>query len=168
MFGISSDLIVLIFLVILLVLVFKLISEFIVRLVVILLFAGLGYYYVYYHTDFFDKHKDNAIVKVVEKKMDFVSIFEFQNDFCSKKNKSRTDEITCECIIKPLVEDLKSRFSDRELKKLQKDKARYLKEILSALKRNKAEILKELDERNARDVWDNMLDELRRGKFLGN
>ncbi len=168
MFGIDSDLIVLIFVVILLILVFKLISELVVRFVVILVFAGLGYYYVYYHTDFFDKHKDNMIVQVVEDKMDFVSVFDFENNFCDKKNKSKTDEITCECIIKPLVKDLKSRYSDKELRKLQKDKARYLKEILAALKRNKPQILDELDKRGARDIWDNMLKELRRGKFLGN
>ncbi len=170
MFELDSDIVVIILAVILLGLIFKLISEFLVRIIIVLVVAGVGFYYVYFHTDFFEKHKDSKIVQVVDNKFkgDFVSIFEFQENFCSKSNKSRTDKITCECIIQPLVNDLKSRFSARELRDLEKNKALYFKEILAALKRNKQSILDELDRRNARDVWDNMLKDLRRGKFLNN
>ncbi len=168
MFGIDSDIIVIIIAVILLVLIFKLISEFIVRLIVVLLIAGIGFYFVYFHTDFFEKHKDNMIIQVVDKKVDFVSVFEFQDKFCSKNKKSRTDEIICECIIQPLVNDLKNRFSAKELRVLEKDKTLYLKEIIASLKRNKKDIMKELKNRDAEDVWDNLLKDLRTGKFLDN
>ncbi len=168
MIELNSDVLVIILAVILLVLVFKLISEFIVRLIVIILFAALGFYYVYFHTDFFEKHKDNMIVQVVEDKMDVVSIFDVEEKFCSKKDKSETDAIACECIIKPLVKDLKRRFSAKELRELKRNKTLYLKEILASLKRNKKDILTELEKRDAKELWDNMLDELRKGKFLDN
>jgi hypothetical protein len=104
----------------------------------------------------------------VEDKIDFVSIIDFQNEHCQDGPKSRTDSITCECIIAPLVDDLNSKFTQDEIEALKRDKERYLKEILAALKRNQNEITKELKKRKATHIWNDMVKNLKRGTFIGN
>lgn len=168
MFEINSDILVLAVGLVLGLLIIKLLAKFIFRLVAVILLVIIGLSYTYFYTDFFEEHQDNAIVAAVEDKIDFVSIIEFQQEHCKDGPKSRTDSITCECIIAPLVEDLNSRFSKKEIAELEKNKERYLKEILAALKRNKEEITLELKKRKAVYVWNDMVKNLRRGKFIGN
>jgi uncharacterized protein YacL len=144
MFEMNSDILVLAVGLVLGLLIIKLLAKFIFRLVATLLLLIIGFTYVYFYTDFFEEHQDNAIVAAVEDKIDFVSIIDFQNEHCQDGPKSRTDSITCECIIAPLVDDLNSKFTQDEIEALKRDKERYLKEILAALKRNQNEITKEL------------------------
>jgi hypothetical protein len=168
MFEMNSDILVLAVGLVLGLLIIKLLAKFIFRLVATLLLLIIGFTYVYFYTDFFEEHQDNAIVAAVEDKIDFVSIIDFQNEHCQDGPKSRTDSITCECIIAPLVDDLNSKFTQDEIEALKRDKERYLKEILAALKRNQNEITKELKRRKATHIWNDMVKNLKRGTFIGN
>ncbi len=168
MFEMNSDILVLAVGLVLGLLIIKLLAKFIFRLVAVILLLIIGFSYVYFYTDFFEEHRDNAIVAAVEDKIDFVSIIDFQDEHCKDGPKSRTDSITCECIIAPLVDDLNSRFTQDEIEALKKDKERYLKEILAALKRNQSEITKELKKRKATHIWNDMIKNLKRGTFIGN
>lgn len=168
MFELNSDILVLAVGLILGLLIIKLLAKFIFRLVAVILLLIIGLSYTYFYTDFFEEHQDNAIVAAVEDKIDFVSILEFQKEHCQDGPKSRTDSITCECIIAPLVDDLKSRFSIEELDALEENKERYLKEILVALKRNQSDIKAELKRRKATHIWNDMVRNLKRGTFIGN
>jgi hypothetical protein len=168
MFEMNSDILVLAVGLVLGLLIIKLLAKFIFRLVATLLLLIIGFTYVYFYTDFFEEHQDNAIVAAVEDKIDFVSIIDFQNEHCQDGPKSRTDSITCECIIAPLVDDLNSKFTQDEIEALKRDKERYLKEILAALKRNQNEITKELKKRKATHIWNDMVKNLKRGTFIGN
>ena len=167
MFEINSDILVLAVGLVLGLLIIKLLAKFIFRLIGVILLLIIGLSYTYFYTDFFEEHSDNPIVAAVEDKIDFVSIIEFQREHCKDGQKSRTDSITCECIITPLVEDLQSKFTIEELDDLEKNKQHYLKEILAALKRNQQEILDELKKREAVHIWNDMVKNLKRGKFIG-
>ena len=168
MFELDSDILVLAVGLILGLLIIKLLAKFIFRLVAVILLLIIGLSYTYFYTDFFEKHQDNAIVAAIEDKIDFVSILEFQKEHCQDGPKSRTDSITCECIIIPLVNDLTSRFTPDEIEALEKNKQRYLKEILAALKRNQKDITAELKKRKATHIWNDMVRNLKRGTFIGN
>jgi len=168
MFEINSDILVLAVGIILGLLIIKLLAKFIFRLVGAIILLLVGVFYTYFYTDFFEEHQDNVIVQAVEDKIDFVSVIEFQQEHCNEGIKSRTDSITCECIIAPLVEDLKSNFTIEEIEAMEKNKQHYLKEILAALKRNQDEIIKDLKRRKAIHIWNDMVRNLKRGKFIGN
>lgn len=163
---VNSDIIVWIIVIVLGILIIKFVVKLFFRLIVILLIAGLGLYYIYNETDLIERNQDSITIELDDIEIGNTSIIELEKKLCTNNLKSRTDSIICECIITPLVNDLKQRFSTQELKELEKDKVRYIKEILAWLKRNKKQILKELKKRNATDVWDNIINELKQGRFL--
>ena len=166
MFELDSDIFVIVAGIILGLLIIKFLAKFIFRLIGIAVLLLAVLFYTYFYTDFFENHQDNAIVQEVEDKIDFVSVLSFQKEHCVEGPKSRTDSITCECIIAPLVEDLRTKFTDAEIEALEKDKQKYLKEILAALKRNQSEIIRELKKRKAIDVWNKIVRDLKKGRFL--
>ncbi len=168
LFEINSDILILAVGLVLGLLIIKLLAKFILRIIGVAILLILGLSYTYFYTDFFEEHKDNAIIAAVEDKIDFVSVLEFQREHCKDGPKSKTDSITCECIIAPLVEDLQSMFTPEEIEAIEKNKQRYLKEILAALKRNQKNIIKELKKREAVHIWNDMVKNLKRGKFIGN
>lgn len=166
MIEVNSDILVLVIGIVLGLLIIKLLAKFIFRLVGTLVLIIIGFSYVYFYTDFFEEHQDNAIVQAIEDKIEVVSVIEFNENHCKKGPKTKTDSITCECIIAPLVKDLNARFSKSELELLMHNKQQYIKEIMAALKRNQSDIIADLKERKAIHIWNNIVKNLKRGKFL--
>ena len=152
--------------VLVIVLVIKLITKFAFRVFGIAVIAVIGLGYLYFYTDYFEEHKDNVIVKTIEKQINVVSLKEFEAKHCLGGEMTRPDSIKCECIVQPLLKDLRSRYSEKELDELITNKELYLKELLSALKRNKDTIVKKLKEKGAIDFWNKMVKDLTKGKFL--
>lgn len=168
MIEINSDILVIGIGLIIGLLIIKLLTKFLFRAIGIFILIIVGGGYAYFFTDFFEKHSDNAVVQAIEDKIDFVSVIEYQETHCLNGPMSRNDSITCECIISPLVEDLKTNFSGAELEELQKDKKKYMKEIVEALKRNEDEIQEKLKERKALDIWNKMVRNLKKGEIIWN
>ncbi len=148
------------------IIIIKLLGKFVFRLIGVLVFAVIGLAYTYFYTDYFVKHKEDIVVQAIEKKINFISIIQYQKEHCDRVMVTRNDSITCQCIVTPIVKDLKERLSNEEIASLEKDKALYLKEILVSLKRNQKEIQFELKERNAIYLWNKLVQNLKQGKML--
>ena len=139
----------------------KLIFKIIGLFIIVTLVAG----YMYFYTDYFETHTDNKIVNTITDKFEIKSLKDYEKQFC-KNGKSEIDKIKCKCIIKPILDDLKTKYSKKELKELFKNKAAYIKELIGAITRNKKKIKKLLDENNASHLWDETSENLQKGKFL--
>lgn len=152
------------------ILVLKLLSKLVFRVAGIAIFAVIGIAYLYFYTDYFEEHQDNKVVKAIEnqieKHIQLVSLIDFEKKYCKGNERSKSDIIKCECIVEPLLKDLRSKYSDKELKELMQNKEVYLKELLAALKRNQEVILKKLKQRQAIELWNQMVKDLKKGKFL--
>lgn len=166
MVAINNDSLVLVGGLVVGIIIIKLLGKFVFRLIGVAVLAVIGLSYTYFYTDFFVKHKENAVVQKIEKKMDFVSIIEYQKQHCNGVMLTRKDSITCQCIVEPLVKDIRERLSNEEIEALEKNKALYVKEILVSLKKNQKEIQFELKERNAIYLWNKLVTKLKRGEML--
>ncbi len=168
----GQDLIAIILVIIVGALVIKMLTKLVFRVAGIAIIAVIGLGYLYFYTDYFEDHQDNKVVKAVEnqieKHIQLVSLIDFEKNYCKGNERSKSDLIKCECIVEPLLKDLRSKYSDKELKALMQNKDAYLKELLAALKRNQAIILKKLKQRQATEFWNQMVRDLKKGKFLTN
>ena len=147
-------------------LVIKMFAKFAFRVFGIAVIAVVGLGYLYFYTNYFEEHQDNLIVKTIEKRINVVSLKEFDIKHCKGSEMTRADSIQCECIVQPLLKDLRSKYSEKELDELIDNKEIYLKELLAALNRNKDVIVKKLKEKKAIGFWNKMMKNLKRGKFL--
>ncbi len=168
----GQDLMAIVLVIIVGALVIKMLTKLVFRVAGIAIIAVIGLGYLYFYTDYFEDHQDNKIVKSVEnqieKHIQLVSLIDFEKNYCKGNERSKSDLIKCECIVEPLLKDLRSKYSDKELKALMQNKDAYLKELLAALKRNQAIILKKLKQRQAIEFWNQMVRDLKKGKFLTN
>ncbi|MEN8119176.1 MAG: hypothetical protein ABFS35_02470 [Bacteroidota bacterium] len=147
-------------------LVIKLITKSAFRVFGIAVIAVVGLGYLYFYTDYFEEHQDNKIVQTIEKHINVVSLKEFEAKHCKGSEMTRSDSIQCECIVQPLLKDLRSKYSEKELDELLTNKDQYLKELLAALNRNRETIIKKLKEKKAVEFWNKMMKNLKKGKFL--
>ncbi|MBN1253490.1 MAG: hypothetical protein JXR51_16160 [Bacteroidales bacterium] len=139
----------------------KMLFKFVGLILVIVLLGG----YMYFNTDYFENHQDSVIVKAISEKIKIKSLNEYQKQYCENQ-KSKLDSIKCECFIKPIFEDLSSKYSSKELEELYKDKNAYVKAIIGAVKRNQDKIKKLLEENNALHLWNGTIKNLQKGEFL--
>jgi energy-coupling factor transporter transmembrane protein EcfT len=167
MVEINNETFILIGIVIFGLIIIKLLGKFLFRLVGVIVLLIIGGVYSYFYTDFFNENQDNTIIQKIEEKIDFVSVIDYQARHCNSKNMSRKDSITCECIIKPLVKDLQSNYTEEEIAELKKDKQKYRKELIAALKRNQDEIQRKLKEHNAIYIWNLMVRNMKKGALIG-
>jgi len=147
------------------VLIIKFVAKMIFKLIGLVIIIAIAIGYMYFYTDYFETHKDNKIINAITDNINVKSLKDYEKQFC-KDGKSEIDLIKCKCIIKPLLNDLKSKYSKKELKELFKNKAAYIKELIAAITRNKEKIKKLLDENNASYLWDETSENLQKGKFL--
>jgi len=166
MVEINNDSLVLVFGLVVGIIIIKLLGKFVFRLIGVAVLAVIMLAYTYFYTDFFVEHKENVVVQKIEDKLDFVSIIEYQKQHCDGVLLTRNDSITCQCIVEPLVKDIRERLSVEEIEALEKNKALYVKEILVSLKKNQSEIQFQLKERNAIYLWNKMVTKLKQGKML--
>jgi energy-coupling factor transporter transmembrane protein EcfT len=164
---INNETFILIGIVIVGLIIIKLLGKFMFRLVGVGIILIVCFVYTYFYTNFFNENPDNAVVQKIEEKIDFLSVIDYQEKHCNCPNMTKRDSITCECIVDPVVKDLKSNLSEEELTELKKDKQKYRKEFIAALKRNQDTIQKKLRERNAIYVWNLMVRDLKKGFTLG-
>jgi hypothetical protein len=167
MVEINNESIILIIIIVIGLVVIKLLGSMIPRLIGIAALLLVTLLYTYFYTDFFENNKDNTVVQKIEEKIDFLSVIDFQDKHCGQPGMSHRDSITCECIIDPLVKDMKANYSEEELAELKKDKQKYRKELIAALKRNQVEIQQKLKERNAIYIWNLMVKDLKKGILIG-
>jgi hypothetical protein len=168
MVEINNQSIILFIIVIVGLVVIKLLGRMMFRLVGAAILLLVIIFYTYFYTNFFENNQDNAIVQKIEEKIDFLSVIDYQEKHCGKPGMTHRDSIRCECIIDPLVKDMKQNYTEEQLTELKKDKQKYRKELIAALKRNQEEIQQKLKERNAIYIWNLMVKDLKKGVLIGN
>jgi energy-coupling factor transporter transmembrane protein EcfT len=167
MVNIDNESIILIIIIIVGLVVIKLLGRMMFRLVGVAVLFLIILLYTYFYTNFFENNQDNTIVQKIEEKIDFLSVIDYQEKHCGQPGMTHRDSIRCECIIDPLVKDLKEKYSTEELNELKKDKQKYRKELVDALKRNQEEIQQKLKNRNAINIWYLMVKDLKKGILIG-
>jgi hypothetical protein len=167
MVEINNESLILIVIVVVGLIVIKLLGRMMFRIAGLAVLAIIIFSYTYFFTDFFTNNQDNEMVKKIEEKINFLSVIDYQEKHCGKPGMSHRDSIRCECIIDPVVKDLKENFSEEELIVLKKDKQKYRKELIAAIKRNQGEIQQKLKERNALYIWNLMVRDLKKGVLIG-
>ena len=86
-------------------------------------------------------------------------LYELQDKYC-KGNEN--DKTKCECIITPLVMKFKEKYSEEEILKLQKNKARSVAEIVKIANENKDEIKACLKEKKSESLWDDFFRDVKK------
>lgn len=167
MVQVNNETIILIICMILGIIIIKFLGRSLFRVIGVIVLIVIVLIYTYFYTNFFVEHKENKVVHLVENKMQFTSIFQFQKKHCQGVMRTRKDSITCECIVTPLINDMTERLSEEEIKTLESNKQLYLKELMTSLKKTQKEIQFNLKERNAIYLWNKMVLNLREGKGVG-
>lgn len=131
----------------------KKIFKFIAICLILLIAAG----YLYFSTNMFEKSKGNL--------KDKYSIVHIQDTYCSGSI-SEKKKIKCECILEPVLGDLKTRFSDAELEQMRTDRSKLVKEIFRSFLNKRDEINTKLKQKNSENLLDEFKVELRNGEFF--
>jgi energy-coupling factor transporter transmembrane protein EcfT len=167
MVEINNESLILVVIVVVGLVIIKLLGKFTFRIVgAVILLLGI-FIYTYFYTNIFSKNQDNKVVQKIEEKINFLSVIDYQAKHCGESGMTHNDSLRCECIIDPLVKDLKANYTEDELNELKKDKQKYRKELVAALKRNQGEIIQKLKERNAIYIWNLMVKDLKKGVLIG-
>ena len=167
MVEINNESLILVVIVVVGLIILKLLGKFMFRLVgAVVLLLGI-FIYTYFYTNMFSENQDNKVVQKIEEKINFLSVIDYQAKHCGAPGMTHNDSLRCECIIDPLVKDLKANYTEDELNELKKDKQKYRKELIAALKRNQGEIQQKLKERNAIYIWNLMVKNLKKGVLIG-
>jgi len=122
-------------------------------LFIILLLGFLGYFLLFFHGGLLDLGNKQFI------------LYELQDRYCKG---DANDKTKCDCIITPLIKKLKEKYSDVEIQKLQKNKARSITEIIKLANENKVEIKSCLKEKKSESLWDDFIKDLKKVDVRGN
>jgi len=79
-----------------------------------------------------------------------------EDKYCNDTS-DKTDSLKCVCIVKPISEDLHSRFSEEELENM--NEVMFAKELSKALINKRKEIKLKLKENNASHLWNDFKDD---------
>jgi len=167
MVDINNESIIIIIIIVIGLVTIKLLGRIMFRFVGIAVLILVLFIYTYFYTNFFENNKDNAMVQKIEERINFLSVIDYQEKHCGMPGMTHRDSIRCECIIDPVVKDLKQNFTPDELIELKKDKQKYRKELIAAIKRNQDEIQHRLRNRNALYIWNLMVKDLKKGILIG-
>jgi len=83
-------------------------------------------------------------------------MYELQDKYCG----FMSSDVKCDCIIEPIMKDLKKEHSSKELRALQKNKVKALLLIVGSANRQKSKIMRCLKERDAVEKWDEFIEDL--------
>jgi hypothetical protein len=86
-------------------------------------------------------------------------LYELQEKYCTGEDK---DQVKCECIINPLLKEFNKKYSGEEIKELQKNKAKSIKEILKIANVNKEKINACLKENKSESVWKDFIKDVKK------
>lgn len=110
-------------------------------LAVAVVLAALG---VYLFVVFGNADEDINFVELMTE----YNLEDLEDLYCTE-DMSRTDSLKCQCIVKPLLEDMQSRFTETELDHLRTRRLRYAAELAKSFRNQKERIKRELEANNA-------------------
>jgi hypothetical protein len=84
-------------------------------------------------------------------------LYELQSKYCTEK----LDTVKCECIINPLVADLKAEYTPEQLADFSKDPVKSAEVMIKLLNENKNEITACLKAKNANYVWGDFINDIK-------
>jgi hypothetical protein len=111
------------------------------------LLGSLAYFLLFFHGGLLDLGNKQFI------------LYELQDKYCKG---DQTDRTKCDCIITPLVKKLKEKYSDEEILKLQKNKARSIAEVIKLANENKDEIKTCLKSKKSESSWDDFIKDIKK------
>ena len=140
------DIIVVIVGIIVLAVIIKKVTKILLKIIGFLFVTGFVIFVLFFwHGGLVNLNYKNFMLKDLKKK------------YCTEQ----VDIVKCDCIIKPLLKDVKSKHSFEELNRLEKDKIAAIKVIFKSAKEKKDEIMECLKENEATEKWDEVMDELK-------
>ena len=82
---------------------------------------------------------------------------ELKAKYCTEQPRSAK----CECIIEPIYQDIRQKYTEKEIEELQKHKAKSMAVILNSARKKREEIRICLKESNSENQWDEFVDDLK-------
>jgi len=114
--------------------------------------------YIYFGTDYFKDAKSKELGKNI-------SVENLLKVYC-KPDMRASDQLKCDCIIRPLHNDLVKRLSPDEIANLTGRKVLFIKEILVSYKNQRDTIKSKLKERGASDLFAQFKNDIKSGKII--
>lgn len=143
---ISGNLIVIILMIIAAFIVLRFVVKIIAKIIAFLVILVLiGYLLFFWNGGLLDLGNKDFMLNELEQK------------YCVEQK----DEVKCDCIVKPLINDIEDKYTAEEITQMQERKLKSLRVIVQSLKENKTEIQQCLKERNAEGVWKDFLQDLK-------
>ncbi len=126
----------------------KIFGKIVKKILVLAVVLGLGFYLFFYSNSSSQsgEHKKYSIDYLKEK-------------MCSEMITAK-DTVYCSKILTPIYDDIKSKYSNKELLELEKNPVKYFKILNEAIKNNKEKILRNLAKDNQQDLWNNFINDV--------
>jgi hypothetical protein len=142
----TQNIIILIVAIVIIIILFRIITKVFLRIIIFLAFAGvISYLLFFYNGGFLHPDKRGFILN------------ELQSKYCIEK----LDSVKCECIINPLMIDLKRKYTAEQIAELSEDPLKTGQVLLQVLNDNKLEIKACLKEKNADYAWEGFINDLK-------
>ncbi len=84
-------------------------------------------------------------------------IYDLEQKYCVEKY----DTVKCDCIIKPLLEDIESKYTTKELDALKGKQKESLDILMNSYRENQESIHECLKENNSGDAWKEIIEDLK-------
>ncbi|MEA2042842.1 MAG: hypothetical protein U9N85_09855 [Bacteroidota bacterium] len=140
--------------VVLLIILVKLVAKNAIKVAAVVVgIAALG---IYLFVVFGNANEDIKFAEVLTE----YTLEDLSNLYCNT-DMSETDIIKCECIVQPLLQDMKSRFSNEELNNLRERRIKYAAEIAKSYKNQKENIKAKLKKENSLHLLDEIKSDLK-------
>lgn len=113
-------------------LVIRFVTKVLAKVIAFLIVAAVVVYFLFYW--------DGGFISIGKK--EFI-LYELEEKYCSEDG----DNIKCECMIKPLLEDIRSKYTEEEIKSIGKDNRETIKILRKSIQENR-EVIRECYQEN--------------------
>lgn len=142
----THDVIILIVVIIVGIILIKVIAKVLFKIIIFLAIVGAICYLLFFYNGGF----------VNTGKKEFI-LYELQSKYCTDKY----DSVKCECIINPLIVDLKEKYTSEQIEGLSKDPVKTGKVLIQILNDNKVEIKACLKVKHADSAWEDFVKDIK-------
>jgi len=141
----TNDLIILIVGIVVAFLILRFITKVLSKLLAFLIVVGGVVYLLFFW-------KGTGIVKLGNE--NFI-VNELKTKYCDAPKEGKN--VKCDCIIKPIYDDIHSQYSDQQLMELKENKIKSIRIVYQSIKAHKDEIKDCLKEQKAEGEWDSFI-----------
>lgn len=128
-------------------------------LTIMLVVLGVLSYFFYFAQP--DERQQEIRDKVNAK----ISIVQLKNEACSGKLE-RKQQIRCDCFVSIIYDDLRHKYSDKEIEALTTQKGKMVLELSRVMTSRSADIKQCLRENDALEMWDELMQDIKSGELF--